>query len=369
MKGRAVMFMGARKPFEFREYEVPEPEPGAIVLKITQAGICGSDLHSWRGDGVPRPVPEGGRPTGHEGTGVVYKLGPGVTTDSVGKPVREGDRIVYSAVAPCGQCPQCMAGDGNWCVQGFFPASTPHEFPYFTGTYADYYYVRPSQPRFRVPAELPDSVLGWVNCAMGTVTEGLMRAGAKEGDYVVIQGAGGLGLNAVAMAKDMGAHRVIVLDRLEGRLQLAREFGADDTINIDTEWTTPEMRRQRVLELTNNHGADIVMELVGRAELLNEGISYLANGGTFVEIGNIVRGNTVTIDTSLILQGKKIIGSAMYRPRLLPLMLENLVKKQGRLPFDKIVSNTYPLAEINRAFEEAEWLDRQTAVSRSMLVP
>jgi threonine dehydrogenase-like Zn-dependent dehydrogenase len=196
-----------------------------------------------------------------------------------------------------------------------------------------------------------------------------MRAGAKEGDYVVIQGAGGLGLNAVAMAKDMGAHRVIVLDRLEGRLELAREFGADETINIDTEWTTPEMRRQRVLELTDNRGADIVMELVGRAELLNEGISYLANGGTFVEIGNIVRGNTVTVDTSLILQGKKIIGSAMYRPKLLPMMLENLVKKQGKLPFDKIVSNTYPLAEINRAFEEAEWLDRQTAVSRSMLVP
>jgi len=369
MKGRAAMFMGPRKPFQFREYEVPDPEPGAIVLKITQAGICGSDLHSWRGDHVPRPVPEGGRPTGHEGTGVVYKLGLGVTTDSTGKPIKEGDRIVYSAVAPCGQCYQCMNGDGNWCVHGFFPPSTPHEFPYFTGTYADFYYVRPNQPRFRVPDELPDAVLGWVNCAMGTVTEGLMRAGAKEGDYVVVQGAGGLGLNAVAMAKDMGAHRVIVLDRLEARLEMAREFGADHTINIETEWTTPEMRRQRVLELTDGRGADIVLELVGKADLLNEGIGYLTNGGTFVEIGNIMRGNTVTVDTSLLLQGKKVIGSAMYRPRLIPLLLETLVKKQGKLPFEKIASHTYPLEEIDRAFEEAEWLDRQTAVSRSMLVP
>jgi threonine dehydrogenase-like Zn-dependent dehydrogenase len=340
-----------------------------MVLKITQAGICGSDLHSWRGDGVPQPVPEGGRPTGHEGTGVVYALGPGVTTDSMGKPIKEGDRIVYSAVAPCGNCNQCMAGNGNWCVNGFFRRSTPHQFPFFTGTYADYYHVAPNQARFKVPDELPDSVLGWVNCAMGTVTEGLQRAGAREGDYVVIQGAGGLGLNAVAMAKDMGAHRVIVLDRLEGRLELAREFGADHTINIESEWTTPEMRRQRVMELTDGRGADIVMELVGKSDLMVEGLTYLANGGTFVEIGNIVRGNTATIDPSTMLAGKKIMGSAMYRPAMLPMLLENLVKKQGKLPFDKIVSNTFPLAQINEAFEQAEWLDRQTAVTRTMLVP
>ena len=369
MKGRAVLFMGARQPFQITEYDVPDPEPGAIVLKITQAGICGSDLHSWRGDGIPAPVPEGGRPTGHEGTGVIYKLGAGVTTDALGKPIKEGDRLMYSSISPCGHCFQCLQGNQNWCVQGFFARGVAGQFPYFTGTYADYYYIRPNQPVFRVPDELPDSVLGFVNCAMGTVTEGLMRADCKEGDYVVVQGAGGLGMNAVAMAKDMGAHRVIVLDRLEGRLELAREFGADYTINIDQEWTTPEMRRQRVMELTENRGADIVMELVGRSELFTEGMTYLANGGTFVEIGNIVRGNPIPFDPSTILAGKKIIGSAMYRPRLLPLMLETLVKKQGKLPYEKIVSHTFPLAEINAAFEQAEWADRQTAVTRSMLVP
>ncbi|HEX5368450.1 MAG TPA: zinc-binding dehydrogenase [Dehalococcoidia bacterium] len=369
MKGRAVLFMGARQPFQITEYDVPDPEPGAVVLTITQAGICGSDLHSWRGDGIQAPVPEGGRPTGHEGTGIVYKLGAGVTTDALGKPIREGDRLMYSSISPCGHCFQCLQGNLNWCVQGFFARGAAGQFPYFTGTYADYYYIRPNQPVFRVPDELPNSVLGWVNCAMGTVTEGLMRAGCEEGDYVVVQGAGGLGLNAVAMAKDMGAHRVIVLDRLEARLELAREFGADYTINIDQEWTTPEMRRQRVMELTENRGADIVMELVGRSELFTEGMTYLANGGTFVEIGNIVRGNPIPFDPSTILAGKKIIGSAMYRPRLLPLMLETLVKKQGVLPYEKIVSHTFPLAEINAAFEQAEWADRQTAVMRSMLVP
>ncbi len=369
MKGRAVLFMGARKPFEITEYEVPDPEPDAIVLKITQAGVCGSDLHSWRGDGTPAPVPDGGRTTGHEGAGTVFRLGANRTTDAMGKPLQEGDRIIYSAIAPCGHCYQCLNGNGNWCREGFFRRTTTGEWPYFNGTYADYYYIRGNQPVFKVPDELPDSVLGFVNCAMGTVTEGLMRAGAKEGDYVVIQGAGGLGLNAIATAKDMGAHRVIVLDRLEGRLEMAREFGADHTINVDTEWTTPEMRRQQVWDLTDGRGADIVMELVGRPEMLNEGVSYLTNGGTFVEIGNIVRGNTIEFDSSLILSGKRIIGSAMYRPSLLPMMLETLVKKQGKLPYEKIVSHNYPLEQVNEAFEQAEWLDRQTSITRSMLIP
>ena len=134
---------------------------------------------------------------------------------------------------------------------------------------------------FAGPPELTDQVLSFVNCAMGTVTEGLSRAGCKEGDYVVIQRAGGLGLNATAMAKDMGAHKVIVLDRLENRLQLAHEFGADHTINID-EFNTPQMRKQHIQELTDGRLADIVMELVGQADLLIEGIDYLTYGGTFV---------------------------------------------------------------------------------------
>ena len=369
MKGRVVVFTGPRAPFEIEEFDVPDPEPGAVVLKITQAGICGSDLHIWRGE--PTAAPTSGKQTqGHEGTGVVFRLGEGVTTDFLGRPVKEGDRIVYSAVTGCGRCRRCLNGHPNWCASGFGVPRRFGEFPYFTGTFADYYYIRPNQAFFKVPDELSDDVLGFVNCAMGTVSEGLMQAGCKEGDYVIVQGAGGLGLNATAMAKDMGAYRVIVIDRLENRLQLAREFGADETINIDQEWRTPEARIQRVWELTDGWGADIVMELVGRSDLLLEGLEYLGNGGTFVEIGNIVRDNPVPFDSSAIIRSsKRIIGSVMYPPRLIPLMLDTLVKNKGKKPFEKIVSHWYPLGEVNRAFEEAEWLDRQTPVTRSMLKP
>jgi threonine dehydrogenase-like Zn-dependent dehydrogenase len=167
----------------------------------------------------------------------------------------------------------------------------------------------------------------------------------------------------------MGAHRVIVLDRLENRLDLAREFGADYTINVESEWTTPEMRRKRVWELTDGRGADICMELVGRSELLLEGIEFIGQGGTFVEIGNIIRGNPIQLDPSVLLRGKKIMGSYMYRPALLPMMLETLVKKQGKVPYEKIVSHWFSFDQINEAFEQAEWMDRQPSITRSMLRP
>ena len=366
MKGRIVVCKEYGKPFEIEEYDVPEPEPGAVLLRMTQAGICGSDLHVWRGDQVNQPLPPSGRAMGHEGTGVVQALGAGVSTDTLGTPIEEGDRIVYYAVFPCYSCHLCLRGDVNWCAKRAYPVAGV--YPYFTGTYGDYLYLPPRHPMFRVPDELPDELLGPVNCAMGTVTTGLMRAQAHEGQYVVIQGAGGLGLHATAMAKDMGVDRVIVLDRLQNRLELAEEFGADYTINIE-EFNTPETRIKRVWELTNGRGADVVMELVGQADLLVEGIDMLSNGGTFVEIGDIVRGREVSIDPSKLLGGLNIVGSRMYRPGLLPTLLAFLVRNQHKLPFNKIVSHKFPLAEINEAFPQAEWSQRQTEITRAMLVP
>jgi L-iditol 2-dehydrogenase len=222
---------------------------------------------------------------------------------------------------------------------------------------------------FKVPDELSDEVLGPVNCAMGTVTQGLTVAGIHEGQSVVIQGAGGLGLTATAMAKDMGADRVIVLDRLENRLRLAEEFGADYTINIE-EYKTPESRIQRIKELTRDRGADVVMELVGYAPLLPEGIAMLTNGGTFVEIGLYFSGQTVPFDPStLVLTGKRIMGSVMYRPILMSTILDFLVRTRHKLPFHTLISHKFKLADVNEAFAQAEWHQRQTPITRAVLVP
>ncbi len=369
MKGRIVVLKEYRKPFEIAEYDVPDPEPGDVLLKITQAGICGTDLHVWRGDTEGWPLPPEGRTMGHEGTGVVYKLGKGVTTDSAGVPIKEGDRVIHSLGTHCGSCRMCLNGEANLCIGQRGAPPGVGEWPYFVGTYADYFYVHPQRSLYRVPDEIDDEVLGPVNCAMGTATQGLIQGRVGHGSSVVIQGAGGLGLTAIAMAKDMGAYNVIVLDRLENRLQLAEEFGADHTINIE-EFNTPETRVQRVKDLTGGLGADAVIELVGRSELLPEGVAMLRKGGTFVEIGLYFPGHTVTFDAStLVLTGKHIVGSVAYTPDVIPRLLDFLSRSQDTVPFKKMVSHRFKLDEVNQAFEQAEWDARQTAVTRAVLVP
>ena len=364
-RGRAVVQREYRKPLVIEEFDVPAPEPGGLILKITQAGICGSDLHIWHGT-AGMALPPGGRAMGHEGNGVVWRLGAGRTTDSLGHPIREGDRVLHSAVHGCGHCYECQRGQPNWCPT--YPSErAAGEFPHFVGTFADYYYLPNNHPVYKVPDELPDSVLSFVNCAMGTVTEGLTLAQAGQGHSVVIFGAGGLGLNATAVARQRGVDQVIILDRQRSRLALAQEFGAEHTIDID-EYDTPDARRERVLQLTRGRGADIVMELVGNVSLFPEGLEMLASGGTFVQIGAI-GGQSATVPPGVLTRGRRIIGSRMYRNQILPMLMDFLVRQHERLPFEKIISNRYPLEQVNEAFEAAEWRGRQTEVTRAILVP
>ena len=365
--GRQVMLKEYGKPLVIEEFPVPDPEPGAVIMRITQAGICGTDLRRARAGEWEDAMPPSGIAMGHEGNGVVHKLGEGVTADFLGNPLHEGDRIIHAWGVPCNQCHMCLRGESSFCVNRITRPAGEH--PYFVGTHADYFHIRPGQAVFRVPDELSDDAIGPVNCAMGTVTQGLLSAGTGQGQYVVIMGAGGLGLSGTAMAKDMGADRVIVLDRLENRLQLAEEMGADFTVNID-EYNTPETRIRRIKELTRGRGADVVVEVVGRPHVLQEGIQMLAHGGTFVEIGHGYSGQTMSFDPStIVLTGKRIIGSFMYKPMVVSTLLDFLVRNQGKRPFDRVVSHKFKLADVNEAFAEAEWTQRDTQISRAALVP
>jgi threonine dehydrogenase-like Zn-dependent dehydrogenase len=371
MKGRAVVLTEYLKPFTVQEFDVPEPEPGAVLVRMSQAGICGSDLHTWRGDRQQKlqPIHRQGQVMGHEGTGVIDKLGRGVVTDWLGKPVREGDRVMHWSIRACFKCRQCSRGNNNLCTRppGVYPPEAG-VWPYFTGTYADYFYITPDRPFYLVPAELPDAALSWVNCAMGTSAEGLDRAHCGPGDTVVIQGAGGLGLCAAAVASHRGAQTIIVLDRLANRLELAKAFGADHVVNV-SELDSVDARRERILELTGGEGADIVMELVGVTDLIPEGVGYLAPAGTLVEIGHVMAGRSFTMDPRAIIRGKRIMGSSGYRHELLPVLMDMMVKTQDRVPYAKIVSDQFPLELVNEAMARAEWADKQTTVTRAVLTP
>ena len=366
-KGRAAIFKGPGQPMEIKEYPVSDPEPGAILIKVSMANICGSDLHMWRGDidlaamRAPLPVI-----LGHEMTGTVAKLGEGVSTDSAGQPLAVGDRVVYRYFYPCGRCRACLRGEDAACPVSALTMVGPAELPpHFAGAYADYYYLRPNHVVFKVPDDLTDSMVAPANCALSQVIYGLEKVGLSFGDSVVIQGAGGLGINATAVAKEMGAEKVIVIDGVSERLELAKAFGADELIDM-REFKTPQERVRRVRELTEGWGADVVAELVGFPQVIPEGIRMLGNGGRYLEIGNISTGMTYEADPALLVaRSRSIVGVVTYGRDTLKKALDLLSRTKGKYPFDKILSRSYPLEEINKAFEEQDKL----LVSRSAIVP
>jgi threonine dehydrogenase-like Zn-dependent dehydrogenase len=369
VKGKAAVFFGPGKPFEIRELPLPEVEPDAVLVRVSLANVCGSDLHFWRGD-APLKLPPDGWVFGHEMTGRVARLGARIKTDSLGRPLAEGDRVVYTYFYPCGRCPACLGKEPAACFFKVGRPLGPSEFPHFHGAFAEYYYLKPGGAIFKVPGELADEMVAPVNCALAQVIFGLGKAGLRFGDTLVIQGAGGLGVQAAAVAKDMGASVVIVVDRIKGRLELARAFGADHTINVN-EITDRKERVNLVRQLTGGAGADVVCDVVGFPEVIPEGIEMLRQGGTYLEIGTISRGAKVELEpASLVWGAKRIVGVIMYDPWVIPRALDFLARNRARWPFGRLISHRYPLEKINDAFAQSEWHTKDaTTITRAALVP
>jgi threonine dehydrogenase-like Zn-dependent dehydrogenase len=187
---------------------------------------------------------------------------------------------------------------------------------------------------------------------------------------VVIQGAGGLGVYAAAVAAEKGASKVISIDGQPHRLEMAKKCGATDVIDIN-ELKTPEARVARVKELTDGRGADVVVEVVGIAAATVEGLDMVRFNGKFVDIGNIVPQTVTFPATKVITQQIQWRGLMHYNPWIMPAALDFLVRTKDRYPLSKVVSHSFPLSEVNKAFEFAEWQGKGggTASTRVILKP
>ena len=367
--GKAAVYTDFGQPFEIQEIPLPEVEPDAILVKVTTAGICGSDLHIWRGDIRLTMAGPGARVLGHEMAGRVHKLGANVKADSLGQPLKEGDRVVYPYFYPCRRCYQCLRGEFYACPARYPPPPPVDRFPHFTGAYAEYFYLSPGHFVFKVPEDLPDDMVTPVNCALSQVIFGLHKARLRFGDTIVIQGAGGLGINATMVAREMGASQIIVIDGLPERLEMARACGADHLIDLN-EYQQPFDRVNRVRELTQGRGADIAVELVGIPAAITEGLAMVRVGGTYLEIGNISFARMLTLDPSqLVWSSKTIVAVNMYDPWILPVALDFLRRTRDKYPMHQVVSHRFPLDQINEAFQQAEWVNKQTAVTRACIAP
>lgn len=352
--GLAAVMPGIGKEFEIREYPVIDPWPGSIRIKIAVANVCGSDIHTWQGDRNPSlaatPWP---MIMGHEMMGEVDALGEGVTTDSNGEALSVGDRVVYGYTFPCRSCAYCLTGRTTYCTnKGPGKKYNSDAAPHFNGAFAQYYFLYPNHFVYKCPDEIADATAATLNCAMSQVIYALEEAQLTLGDTVVIQGAGGLGLFATAIARERGAKRIIVIDGVPERLELAESFGAHELIDL-RELPDSEQRIKRVWELTKGVGAEIACDFVGFPAVLLEGLQMLGNGGRYLEVGNINQGLTCEFEPNLLVRRHlRIIGMLQYEPRHLKQAVDFVMATQHKYPYHKLMAYEFPLTEINRAFKE-----------------
>lgn len=328
---RVALFHGPGQPFEFRSLPLPEPlAPGEVLVEISLATICGSDLHTIAGRrSAPVPVV-----LGHEAVGSVRAVGPGRAPELIGQ------RITWALADSCGHCRPCRDWD--------LPQKCEHLFKYghaplvsgsgLNGGYATHILLRAGTAVIPLPAAVTDSMAAPANCALATMvaaTEDFTRGG----ELAVIQGAGLLGLFGCALLRQKGWQRVVVVDANPARLELVPAFGGEPVLSSTT--------------LPAN-SADLVIEATGNAAVIPAGIELLRPGGHYHWVG------MVHPDTRLDLTGEQVIrkcltirGTHNYAPRHLAAAVEFLAMRGSELPWANIVSPPLALGELEAALELA----------------
>ncbi|HSD46470.1 MAG TPA: zinc-binding dehydrogenase [Pyrinomonadaceae bacterium] len=360
---RAAVLTQYEAPLELKEFPLPQAiEPGAALVRVKLAGICGTDVHLWHGQ-LPIPLPV---ILGHETVGVIDEMGEGLTHDWTGAPLAVGDRIGWSSSINCNECFYCRTKpQPTRCLKrkAYGISYDCSLAPHLLGGYADYIYLRPGTAIFKIPEKLPTEAVVGAGCALVTSLHGAERIGVQMGDTVVIQGSGPVGLASLAVAKASGAALTIVLGGPPHRLELAKRFGAD--VCIDVAQTSVEERKARVLELSGGFGVDLVLECVGIPEAVVEGVELCRDGGRYLVLGHYGNAGTIEFNPHVITRKQLVVaGSWGFEPRHTNAALKFLARTREQFPFEQLVAKPFPL---ERAFEAlqatAAWTTAKSAIA------
>ncbi|MEZ4711216.1 MAG: zinc-binding dehydrogenase [Caldilineaceae bacterium] len=321
-RGRVVVTHG--QAFEVHEYTVPDPAPGSILMRQELGGICGTDLHNWQ-KGLPTPTL-----LGHENVGIIEALGAGVKTDYLGNPIREGDRLVFHP-------------RNGGMAYGFRGPDEP-----FSGGFADYIYLTDPQSCY-IKSEKPAKV-GVLAEPFTVGVHAVMRAGVQLGDTVIVQGSGAIGLMTLIAAKLAGAARLIIIGGPPERLTLAQKLGAHVAIDIG-QVRSVEERRALIMQETRNKGADVVFECAGFLPAFPEGLSYVREDGTFIEVGHFVDVGEVLVNPNQHFLRPNLRLEGIWGSRHHHFVRAVAVMESSDVPFADMVSHVLPLEQVRDGFE------------------
>lgn len=342
---KALVLQGIR---DLRVADLPEqaPGPGRLKVRMRAVGVCGSDIHYYQHGRIGTQVVEKPIIAGHEAAGEIVQLGPGVEGLEVGQ------RLAIDPAHPCGTCDWCATGRPNLCPEVRFRSTPPYD-----GLMCEFAVVERHQC---IP--VPDGMT-WEEAAMleplQVAVHATNLACVKPNETVAVVGCGSIGLGCMQMARVAGAGRLLVTDRLDYRLKLARTLGADEIINVDKKDPEEEVRR-----LTGGRGADLVYECTNRAAGGPQAWSLAAIGGRVIMVG-IPEEDEITIDAHEP-RRKELQVQYIHRSRHAARQAIDLVASR-RIDVASWVTHRVPLAQAKKAFDMVA--DYADGVLKAVILP
>jgi S-(hydroxymethyl)glutathione dehydrogenase/alcohol dehydrogenase len=346
---RAAVLYQAGAPLVVEEVELQGPGPNEVLVRMAACGVCHSDLHIIRGEwaGFDPPIV-----VGHEGAGIVERVGEGVTA------VAPGDHVVVGWKSRCGECRYCITGRPHLCDR---PPLLDEESSItkaglkvgrmLTSAFFAEYAVVPKSVAIPIREEVPLDRAALLGCAVMTgVGAAANTAQVKPGTTAAVYGCGGVGVNVIQGAALCGAAQVIGVDIADDKLEYAQGFGLTDVVNA-----ADEDPATAILDLTGGVGVDYGFDAVGNAKVMEQVFASLAKTGVAVIVGMPAFRETTRVSLPFMpfygerwVTGSYYGGAVLWRdiPRLADLYLA------GRLDLDRLVTRRYPLEEINEAFAD-----------------
>lgn len=345
----AAVVRAAGEPFELAEVELDDPRPDEVLVRLVAAGMCGTDVHVQHGR-IPFPLPG---IVGHEGAGIVERVGAEVTS------VKPGDKVLLTFTS-CGVCRNCRTGHPAYCEQ-FLPmnllggrradgSTTVHEGQtelhahFFAQSSFAQYAIADERGVTKVSDAADLSILAPLGCGIQTGAGAVLNVLKPEpGTSLVVFGVGAVGLSAIMAAALSGSTRIIAVDVVPSRLELALELGATHAFDSRSVDVAAEL-----LALTGR-GVDYAIDATGVTSVLATAVQVLAPYGTAAAIGVPAPGSTVDVDVNFLLNGRRLIGitEGDSNPQVfLPALVDLVVA--GRFPLERLITQ-YPFEEINEA--------------------
>src|SRR5918911_3606289 len=359
MKIRAAVLEQFGRPLEVQELDLAEPRAGEALVRLDACGVCHTDLYTASG-----ADPSGYAPTvlGHEGAGVVERIGDGVAS------VAPGDQVVTLFSPQCRECVHCRDPRTNLCLairdeqgKGHLPDGTtrlsrdgePIRHFMGTSTFAEYTVM----PEIALAKVSPDAVpedAALFACGLSTgVGAAMFTARVQPGSTCAVFGAGMVGLGAVAGCRLQGAERIVCVDLSEERLELARGQGATEVLRGGPDAV------ERILELTDGFGADYTFEATGNVQVMRQAVEAARMGwGLATVCGVAGKGDTLDVVPRYLITGRRVAGSSFGGVKgrdQVPLLVERYLA--GDIDVDSFVSHKLTLHEVNRGFDLMEAQD------------